>query len=73
MIGCAVVKARMRATAIVKIEIAPERCAGLTDAIVGAEVDFLVFHRTPETFDEDVVPPRAINMLVNAVPVNCEP
>ena len=50
----------MRAAAIVKIEIPPDRGACVRHAVVGVQIDLLVLHRPPEPFDEHVVPPRAL-------------
>ena len=44
---------------VVEVQIPAERCAGLGDAVIGLEIDFLVFDRAPEPFDEDVVAPGA--------------
>ena len=54
------VKARMRALAVVKIKISAERGARLADAVIGLEIDLLVFDRAPEPLDEDVVPPSSL-------------
>ena len=45
---------------IVKIQIATERRACFRHAGVGAQIDFLVLDGSPDTFDEDVVPPSAL-------------
>ena len=49
----------MRSPRVVERQIARQTFAGCRYAVVGAQVDFLVFDRPPEPFDEDVVPPRA--------------
>lgn len=54
------VKARMRALAVVEVQISADRSAGLADAVVGSEIDLLVFDRAPEPLDENVVPPRSL-------------
>ena len=46
--------------AIVKIQIPADRDARLADTGVGAEIDLLVFDRSPYPFDEDVVAPGAL-------------
>src|SRR5215216_3886867 len=51
------VKARMRALAVVEIQIPADRGARLGDAVVGPQMDLLVFDRTPEPLDEHVVAP----------------
>jgi hypothetical protein len=74
----------MRAASIVEIEISPDRLARVRHAVVGAQVDLLVFDRPPEALDEHVVPSRALAVHADAdlVPgkqpekawqVNCEP
>lgn len=50
----------MWASAIVKGQISADADAGLGYCLVGVEVDFLVFDRTPEPFNEHVVPPRTL-------------
>ena len=45
-----------------KFEILSDRRARLADAVVGFEIDLFVFHRSPETFDEDVVAPCAFSI-----------
>src|SRR5271169_3997764 len=49
----------MRASTIIKVQIAAERSAGFTDAVVSPQIDFLVFDAAPQPFDEHVVPPSA--------------
>lgn len=48
----------MWASSIVKGQITADADAGLGYGLVGVKVDLLVFDRTPEPLDEDVVPPR---------------
>ena len=79
------VKRRVRSAAVVEIEVSPDPVAGRADAVVGVQVDLLVFHAAPQPFDKDVVPPRALavhadrdvvlrqHAIVNAGHVNCEP
>lgn len=50
----------MWASAIVRGQISANADAGLGHGLVGVEVDSLVFDRTPEPFDEHVVPPRTL-------------
>jgi hypothetical protein len=50
----------MRATSIVKVEISPDRLARVRHAVVGAEIDLLVFDGPREALDEHIVPPRAL-------------
>ena len=54
------VKARMRPLAVVELQIPTDRGARLADAVIGPEVDLLVFDRAPEPLDEDVVAPRSL-------------
>src|SRR6266700_2359838 len=53
------VKARMRALAIVELQISSERSAFRADALVGSQVDLLIFDRPPKPLDENVVTPGA--------------
>ena len=62
----------MRAAAIVKIEIAPERGACIRHAIVGMQINLFVFDRPPQTFDEHVVPPRALAIHADPDLVRCQ-
>ncbi len=47
-------------TAIVKGQISTNADASLGHGLVDVEVDFPVFDRPPEPFDEDVVMPRTL-------------
>jgi hypothetical protein len=38
----------MRALSVVEVEIAADRSAGLAEAVVGPEINLLVFDRAPE-------------------------
>src|SRR5450432_4259126 len=49
----------MWAAAIVEIEIPPERGSRFRHAVVGPQIDLLIFDRAPKPLDEDVVPPCA--------------
>ncbi len=66
------------------VDIATQRGPGLRDAGIGPQVDLFVFDLTPEPFDEHVVPPGTLAILlmaiswafsrsVKATDVNCEP
>ncbi len=57
VVGRLVVKARMCASAIVEIEISTDGLPRLRHGVVGSQVDLLVFDRTPQALDQDVVPP----------------
>src|SRR5690606_26983220 len=50
----------MWASGVVKGQISTNAPTGLGHSLVGVEVDLLVFDRTPEPLDEDIVPPRAL-------------
>src|ERR1700745_160919 len=54
------VKARMRALAVVEVQIPADRGARLADTVVSLEIDLFVFDRAPEPLDKDVVTPRAL-------------
>src|SRR6185295_14071387 len=53
------VKARMGSPPIVEVQIPTDRGPGLADRVASPEIHLLVLDRSPEPFDEDVVPPRA--------------
>ena len=69
----------MRSAAVVEVEVAADRGAGLADAVVGAQIDLLVFDAAPQPLDEDVVAPSAFavhadgDAVIGKQPVNCEP
>ena len=84
MIGCGAVKARVRPTLIVELEVAADRGAGLADAVVGAQIDLLVFDAAPQPLTNTLsrqaplpsilmAMPWPTSALVKAAPVNCEP
>jgi predicted regulator of Ras-like GTPase activity (Roadblock/LC7/MglB family) len=45
----------MQAFAIVEIQISTERGTRRADTVVGSQINLLVFDRTPQPLDEDVV------------------
>ena len=47
----------MWAAAIIKVEITTDRTARFADALVGSQIDLLVFDAAPQPFDEHVVAP----------------
>lgn len=49
----------MRPFPVVEAQIPTDRCPGLTDRAVSAQIDLLVFHRAPQALDNDIVAPRA--------------
>src|SRR6516162_9669581 len=49
----------MRSVAIVKVEVAIDRGAGVADAVIGSQVDLLVFDAAPQPLDKDVVAPSS--------------
>jgi hypothetical protein len=50
----------MRPPAIVKGQIPTNRSTGLSDSIVGPQIDLLVFDAAPQALDKDVVAPGAL-------------
>src|SRR5271169_926298 len=50
----------MWTTAIVEVEVAPDRCAGLGYTVVGFQIHLLVLDAAPQPLDEDIVPPGAL-------------
>ena len=50
----------MWASGVVEVQISADASACLGHSLVGMEVDFLVFDRTPEPLDEDIVSPRTL-------------
>ena len=48
----------MRTAAIVEVEVAADRSAGLADAVVGSQIHLLVFDAAPQLLDEHVVAPN---------------
>src|SRR5450756_2308206 len=50
----------MGTPAIIKVQIAADRSAGLADVVVGLEINLLVFNAAPQPFDEHVVPPCSL-------------
>src|SRR5271169_3638784 len=63
------VKAGMRTPAIIEVQIPPERGTRLADAIVGPQVDLLVFDRTPQPLDKHIVAPGAATIHADRDPV----
>src|SRR4051812_27354209 len=59
----------MRPPCIVEGEVMGQRGAGLADTVVSAQVNLLVFHRSPQPLDENVVPPGAAPIHANRDPV----
>jgi hypothetical protein len=60
VIGRGAVKARMRPSVIVEVEVAPDRRARLGSGVVGFEIHLLVLDAAPQPLDEDIVPPGAL-------------
>ena len=52
-------KSRMWPPTVVKLEIAREASACGRYGVIGLQVNFFIFHRSPERFDEDIITPRA--------------
>lgn len=44
----------VRAARVVEIDVGGDASARSADAVIGLEVDLLVFHTSPQSFDEDV-------------------
>src|SRR5258705_11199075 len=59
----------MWAPAVIKVEIAADRCAGVTDAVIGPQIHLLVFDAAPQPLDEDVVAPGALAVHADRDPV----
>src|ERR1019366_8857078 len=59
LIRCPGGEARMRPAGIVKVQIPTDRAPCLADRAIGMQIDLLVFDRTPQTLDDDVVAPSA--------------
>ena len=55
----------MRADPIVEIQILAKRRTRIANAVIGAQIHLLVFHRPPQTLDEYVVPPSAAAIHVD--------
>ena len=51
------VKARVRPSAVVEVQIAADRLSRFADIIVGPQVDRLIFDAAPQSFNEHIVPP----------------
>ena len=55
--------------AIIKVQVAADRSAGLANAVVGIEINLLVFNAAPQPLDEHVVPPGALAVHADGDPV----
>src|SRR6185436_19631609 len=62
LIGCHAVKARVWSPAVVEVEVAADRSAGLADAVISPQIHFLVFDAAPQPLDEHVVPPSPLSV-----------
>src|ERR1700693_4236759 len=51
-------KTRMRPFAVIEVQIPPERSTCLADTVIGVQIDLLIFDRTPQPLDKDIVAPR---------------
>jgi hypothetical protein len=69
LIGCLVVKRRVRSELIVTNKVILQSALRLTDIVVGMQVDLFVFDTPPQSFHEHVVPPAtfAIHADLDAV------
>ena len=70
MIGCHAVKARVRSSCVVEVQIASDRGAGLADAVVGAQIHLLVFDAAPQPLDEHVVAPGPFAVQLIVMPLS---
>src|SRR5206468_6889157 len=59
----------MWAPAVIKVEVTADRCAGITDAVVGSQIHLLVFDAAPQPLDKDVVAPSALAIHADGDPV----
>src|SRR3954463_8233525 len=55
----------MRPLRIIEDEVARQTGACLADTVVSAQIDLLVFDRTPHPLDENIVPPGAAPIHAN--------
>ena len=53
-------QARMRALAVVELEVAADFGSRFGDRLVGVQIDMLVFERAPQPLDEDIVGPATL-------------
>src|SRR6202034_893776 len=59
----------MWTSAIIEVQVAADRSAGVADAFVGPQIHLLVFDAAPKPLDEHVVPPSAIAVHADGDPV----
>src|SRR5215218_10943064 len=59
-------QARVRPSSIVESQVPAERSTRIAYAVIGPQVDLLVFHRAPQPLDEHVVTPGAAAIHANA-------
>ena len=60
---------RLELSAIIKVQVAADRSAGVADAFVGPQIHLLVFNAAPQPLDEHVVPPSALAVHADRDPV----
>ena len=48
------VKAPMRSTAVVEVQVAADRTAGLADAIIGLQIYLLIFKLSPQPLNQEL-------------------
>ena len=63
---------RMRPISIVEVQVLPQALAGMGHALVGFEINLLVFDRLPQTLDKHVIPPTALAVHRDGKPVGLE-
>ena len=59
-IWCHAVKARVWPPAVIKVEVSADRSAGFTDAVVGSQINLLIFDAAPQPLDEGIVSPGTL-------------
>ena len=63
----------MRSAGVIELEVAADLASCLCDRLVGVQVDVLVFKRTPEALNEDIVAPAALTIHADVDPFFFEP
>jgi hypothetical protein len=68
LIGRLPVKARMRSPAVVKRQIAADRCPCLGNAFGGMQINLLLIDRPPKALDKNIVPPGTLPSMQMETP-----
>jgi hypothetical protein len=50
---------------IIKVEVAIDRCARVTDTVISSQIHLLIFDAAPQPLDEDVVPPSPFAVVAD--------